>query len=151
MSINGVVDYWHLPYGEEGAFTYCNHCKKTCERVNVEFHEGWTNDWMVLRCSKCKKSIWTSNLHRKQTKDNKKCDICKKPTNWIDCNTSGGRLGEKGMKYWCSKKCYKKSNELFFKENEVIDELDLCAEEQKIDLDFEIKLNLVRKILNVSN
>ncbi len=112
MSINGEVNYWHLPSDEKGAFTFCNNCKKTYDRVIVEFHNGIVNDWMVLICSKCKKAIWTSELERKQTKDNKKCAICKKPTNWIDCEAHGGSFGNKKHNYWCSKKCYKKSNKI---------------------------------------
>ncbi len=109
MSINGAVDYWHLPYDEKGGFTFCNHCKKTCEKISVEFHNGIASDWMVLRCSKCKKAIWTSEIERKQTKDDKKCAICKKPTNWIDCEAYGGSFRNKKNNYWCSKKCYKLS------------------------------------------
>ena len=146
MSINGAVDYWHLPYDEEGAFTYCKHCKKTCDRVTIEFNEGWIEDWMNLKCPKCNKSIWTSKLKRKQTKDNKNCAICKKPTNWIDCIVSGGRLSE-GTNYWCSTKCHKKSNEFFFKECEIIDELRICAEKQDIKLEPKIELKIAKKIV----
>jgi len=138
MSINGVVNYWHLPYDEEGAFTYCNHCKKTCDRVTVEFHEGWMDNWINLRCAKCKKSIWTSKLKRKQTKDDKKCQICKKPTNWIDCEIHGGSFSNKRHNYWCSRKCYNKS---------YMDELEACAKEQKIELDFQDKIKIAREIL----
>lgn len=112
MSINGEVDYWHLPCDEEWGFTFCKHCKKTCDRINVEFHQGIASDWMVLRCSKCKKAIWTSELDRKQTKDDKKCAICKKPTNWVDCEAHGGSFSNKKCNYWCSKKCYNKQNKI---------------------------------------
>ncbi len=72
MSINGEVNYQHLPYDEEGAFTYCKHCKHTCERATVELHQGIASNWICLRCSRCKKSIWTGEIKRKQTKDDKK-------------------------------------------------------------------------------
>jgi len=110
MEISSKIDYWHLPSGEEWGFTYCKHCKETCEKASVEFHQGM-DDWINLRCGKCKKSIWTAIVKRKQTKDNKKCAICKKPTNWIDCESYGGGLSNK-TEYWCSKKCYKKQNKM---------------------------------------
>ncbi len=112
MSINGKVNYLHLPYDEEGAFTFCNHCKKTCERVTIELHQGFLEDWINLICSRCKKSIWTSELDRKRTKDNKKCFNCKKPTNNMDCDCSvcGGKLGKR-IRYYCSEKCYNKKEQ----------------------------------------
>lgn len=115
MSINGKVNYWHFPCDEDWGFTYCKHCKGTCERVKVEFHQGIAGDWMVLGCPKCKKSIWTSEIDRKPTKDDKKCAICGKPTNWIDCESYGGDVTKK-TSYWCSKKCYDKQEKLDEKE-----------------------------------
>ncbi len=106
MSIKGSVDYWHLPYDEQGGLTYCNHCKETCDKVSIELHNGIASDWMNVVCGKCNKSIWTAKVKTRQTKNDKKCAICKKPTNWIDSSVSGG-TGKK-MEYWCSPKCYKK-------------------------------------------
>jgi len=144
LAINGKVNYWHLPYDEPEAMTFCNHCEETLSRATLEFHEGIVEDWMVLKCPKCKKSIWTSKLNRKQTGDDKKCVICKKPTNWIDCFSSGGRLGDK-TGYWCSKKCHSVSDRIFFEECYRLDELSLCAEKQRIELDPKIKLKLAKE------
>jgi len=112
MRINGPIIYDHLPYDEEGAFTFCNNCKITLERVTVEFHEGWNGDWMEVRCPKCKRDIWTSKLKRKIVKDDKKCAICKGPTNHFDCVCYGGELSSKKTSYWCSAKCYKKQDKI---------------------------------------
>jgi len=114
MSINGEVNYHHLPYDEEGAFTYCNHCKQTCDRATIELHQGFMDDWICLRCPKCKNSIWESKLKRKQTKDNKKCEVCKKPTNWIDCYSHGwATYYKKGKeRFICSKKCADKMEKI---------------------------------------
>ncbi|KKM97768.1 hypothetical protein LCGC14_1164780 [marine sediment metagenome] len=34
MSIRGLVDYWRLPYDEEGAFTIGYWCSKKCDDKN---------------------------------------------------------------------------------------------------------------------
>ena len=164
ISINGKCNYLHSPYNEEGAFTYCKNCKETCSKVIVELHEGWFDDWICLRCSKCKKSIWTSKLKRKITTDNKKCYICNNPTNWIDCFCSQVTLEPHSKtKYFCSNKCDKKfekreekeRKELRYKKvKEMFEELGACAIEQgysitmedKIYLDISIIL-LLKKIL----
>ena len=112
LSVNGKITYWHMPYDEEGAFTYCNHCKGTCERLTVEFHQGFGGDWMSVKCPECKKTIWSSKLRRKQIKDDKKCAICGNSTNHFDCEAYGGSCLNKKINYWCSKKCYKKSYKL---------------------------------------
>jgi len=112
MHIKGKIEYDHLPYDEEGAFTYCKHCKETCDDIIVEFHEGWVGDWINVRCVKCKKSIWTSKLNKEQTKDDKKCTICKVPTNWIDCVCKSSKLGTRGWDYICSDKCLKEYDKL---------------------------------------
>jgi len=155
MAINGSVNYWHLPYDEEGAFTFCRHCQKTCERVTVEFHEGWLNNWMNLNCAKCGKSIWTSKLHRKPTKDNKKCWICGKPTNWVDCACRSSRLGEVTEQYTCSSKCYHKEKILDKKINFFLEELGLCIEEQGFDRNndyvWKSKLKIAREIAGKKN
>lgn len=110
LSVNSKISYQHLPYDEEGAFTYCNHCKETCERLTVEFHQG-IGDWMRVICPGCKKTIWSSELKREQIKDNKKCIICKKPTNHYDCFACGTTSHSNKISYWCSKKCYNKGEE----------------------------------------
>lgn len=122
MSINGKVDYWHLPYDEEGAYTFCNNCKETCSRITIEFHEGILDNWMMTKCPKCRKTIWVSKLKRKQIKDNKKCFICREPTNHYDCFClqSGGSIKSKITKYLCSRKC---SNKLDKMEEKKIKEL----------------------------
>lgn len=112
MSINGAINYWHLPFDESGGVTYCNNCKETCERLTVEFHQGICGYWMLAKCPKCKKTIWSSELERKEVKNNEKCAICNSPTNHYDCEASGGSCLNGKMNYWCSKKCYKESDRL---------------------------------------
>jgi len=150
MKIKGKVDYWHLPYDEEGAFTFCNHCEETCDKVSVEFHQGWMEDWMNVNCGKCKKSIWTSKLKRKMTKDDKKCHICGKPTNWVDCSCKSFRVGEGRDFYTCSERCYNIDRKLALKINFFIDEIGLCLEEQGYDFRDEdvakTKFSLAREL-----
>lgn len=154
LSVNGKVNYWHLPYDEEGAFTFCRHCQSTCDRVTVEFHQGWVDDWMNLNCAKCGKSIWTSKLHRKPTNDNKKCWICGKPTNWVDCSCISSRIGESIERYTCSNKCSSKEDIFSCKVNFFLDELDLCIKEQGFDIKddcvFKFKLKIAREIATSS-
>ena len=143
MSIKGKVDYWHIPYREEG-FTWCRRCKQFCSNLEVCFHEGWLGDWMEVNCGKCKKAIWAcgfKNLPDKFSKwkddkknldkdrnedieldgvklfirDNKKCAICKKPTNRFDCSACGGNIRHKKTSYWCSRKCNEKGRQIFLK------------------------------------
>jgi hypothetical protein len=111
ISISGAVDFYHLPYRESDGFTACQYCLKKdkfSDRLRVEFHEGFGSDWMKVVCTRCKKTIWVANLEgrRKMIKDNKKCEICKKPTNHYDCYcTCFSGLYKKKKIYLCSKKC----------------------------------------------
>jgi len=145
-SITGKVDYWHIPYREKG-FSYCKKCKKYVSNLIIDFHEGWFNDWMCVRCGKCKKAIWVCSFKmdprqdcltpkeelirlkkmkkedldfelegvRRFIKDDKKCFICKKPTNHYDCHCLmyGGMIKPRMDKYFCSKKC----NDIYDKED----------------------------------
>lgn len=137
-SISGICEYWHSPYREEG-FSYCKHCKDFCEKVSINFNEGFLSDWMTLNCDKCKKTIWVcefkrderkDKLYTKQkrgkseedlegvrifVKDNKKCKICKKPTNHYDAYSVCYTGMDKGDVYLCSKKCEKIHDKKFFK------------------------------------
>lgn len=149
FAVNGIADYWHLPYDEEGAFTFCKSCGKTCKRVTVEFHQGWTDDWMSLRCPKCKKAIWTSRLKRKMTKDDKNCWICGKPTNWIDCYSQDFWVGEGIDHYICSKKCADKESIIDSKSHFFLDELDLCLKEQGLDISFDVDGDLAEAIMKM--
>ena len=110
MSIEGEVQYWHLALGEKGGLTFCNHCKKTCNKVIVNLHEGFSGNWMTVECGRCKKNIWASQINMDIIKDDKKCFICKKPTNHYDCNCEQFSTTYKGMRIFCSKKCYNKAN-----------------------------------------
>ena len=127
--IKGKAVYDHWPYREEG-FSYCKHCKKFCSKLEIGFNEGWFSDWMQVNCGKCSKAIWVCSflrderqdkLYTKQkrdkedpegvrifVKDDKKCVVCKKPTNHYDCVAHGGPLKNKRDSYWCSKKCHDK-------------------------------------------
>lgn len=149
-SIKGFVDFWHLPYREKNGFTACQHClKNDCfsDKLQVEFHEGWLNDWMKVVCARCKKTIWVANLQgrRKMIKDNLKCHTCGKPTNHYDSVISGGLVFDKSH-HWCSKKCYrgydKESREIVHHVNE----LQKCIEEQGLEYDGMFVFKLAKKI-----
>jgi hypothetical protein len=126
--VKGMALYDHLPYRENG-FSWCKHCKKFSERLEVEFHEGMLCDWMKVVCGDCDKAIWVTKFDHDQwdkkkmtkeeyedkygirvfVKDDKKCVECGKKTNCYDCVGYGGSiLKKKGMYFWCSKKCLDK-------------------------------------------
>lgn len=142
-TIRGEVDYFHLPYREEKGFTYCKYCKAFINKVEIELNEGMTSDWMLLRCGKCKKTIWTLEFaspdevdllnknpyfkgesipgQRIYPKQDKKCAICKKLTNHYDCSyLYFGGLAGKNMRYICrNSKCKsadEKASNKYFKE-----------------------------------
>ena len=132
LSIKGKIEYLHSAYDEEGAFTFCHHCKKTLKTAIVELHEGIAKDSIVMKCPKCKKSIWFASLtNSKKTLEkgfkndsvdkggrtlifnNHKCNICKKPTNRFDGYAH--TFNEKNkMVCYCSEKCWKKKKDLSF-------------------------------------
>jgi len=138
MGVTGKVDYYHLPYQEDRGFAYCRHCKKFVDKMRVEFHEGFSSMWMKVICTKCDKAVWVANLRgrMKYPKDDKKCQICKKPTNHYDCFACGGSVLDK-TNYWCSRKCYDKHNKEEKNFDSYWDELTLCLEEQGYDDGFE--------------
>lgn len=63
--IEGKCDYNHIPYREDG-FTYCRYCKKFAKKVTIGFHEGILNDWMEVKCGKCKKTIWVTRFKNEE-------------------------------------------------------------------------------------
>lgn len=119
IGVKGKVEFYHLPYREYDGFTACKN-RECCEKGDftdkliIEFHEGFLTDWMQVICGRCKKTIWVANLNgrRKQVKNNKKCEFCKKPTNQYDCFYYGScGIYKKGKTYYiCSKKCDKEIN-----------------------------------------
>lgn len=137
MSINGAVNPWHLQVDEPWGFTYCSRYKIICDRVTIELHQGFSKDTIILRCPKCKKAIWKSNLDRKQIKDNKECDICKKPTNDTDCKAiCYSELYRRGKpNYICSEKCCKLYDKKMDKliEKQILEALKVLLEERMGD------------------
>ena len=106
MGIKGKCMFYHSPEDEDWGFAYCNRCKKICGSLLVEFHQGFTSDWIQVECPKCKHTIWTAKLkYRKilKAKDDLKCFICKKKTNYYDCNAYSD-----DKEIFCSNKCYNK-------------------------------------------
>jgi hypothetical protein len=157
--ITGKCFYYHIPYREDNGFTFCKRCKRFVDKIEIQFNEGWLSDWQQVNCGHCKKAIWVmefagdcSNKAGKRIfiEDDKICGICGKPTNHYDCFVYGGRIGKK-IKYWCSKKCRDKQDKIDIKECEIMRELELSAEEQKIELDFKTKLKLAGEILKNEN
>lgn len=110
MEINGKVKYIHLPYGDKMGITFCRRCKKTCDSVTIGFHEGIMGYWIKTVCGKCKKTIWTSTLENIGfVKDDRKCFVCKKPTNYHDTYLT--TVNSRSTRYFCSKECSKKDVE----------------------------------------
>jgi hypothetical protein len=117
-SIEGNVVYWHLPFGEFGGSTWCNHCKKTCEKIIVSFDEGFGSSSITFYCGKCKKAIVVFHPLDERNitfvKDDEKCSVCGKKTNKTDAVCFGfkarGDLRHKAKNFiYCSKKCYEKA------------------------------------------
>lgn len=134
--IIGKCDYLHLPYNEEHGFSYCKHCKEFCDRLEVTFNEGFFSHWIQVNCGKCHKVIWVCEFVNEDgtggdgkmvfVKDDKKCEICGKPTNHYDCNSlSCFGLYKKGKdRYVCSEKCendLEKIDNKLLKENKLKD------------------------------
>ena len=67
--IKGNVEYLHLPYREKNGFTYCNHCKTFCDKLEIQFNEGWLSDWMQVNCGKCHKVIWVCEFNHYPRRD----------------------------------------------------------------------------------
>lgn len=120
MAVEGKCDFYHMPEDEPWGFSYCNRCKKIKHSLRIELHQGISNDWIKVLCPGCKKTMWVANLttdkdeHPKCNggkfipKDDKKCFVCKKPTNHFDAECITYRVGRKAPKrekYFCSKKC----------------------------------------------
>jgi hypothetical protein len=135
MSIKGKVNYWHLPYRErgfsyckhckdfcdqlevsfnEGWFSdwmqvNCGRCKKAiwvCNFVNdPRIDNLYSKQQRDKLIKKCKKNPHELDGMRIFIKDNKKCAVCKKPTNHYDCFSSGGLVKNTKYEYWCSRKC----------------------------------------------
>lgn len=151
--ISSEVDYLHLPYRKDG-FSYCKHCKKFCDKLEVQFNEGWFSDWQEVRCGKCHKAIWICEFKRTElsdkelkklneedleiellgsrifVKNDKKCEICGKPTNHYDCLfTSISGLYKKGKEvYICSRKCEKEFEKI---EHKLVKEENLKRKKNK--------------------
>jgi hypothetical protein len=106
MGISGTVKYYHLPYDDEMGMTYCHRCKETCEKIEILLHEGIMHHWLQLKCGKCKKTIWTSEIGMERCKDDLKCHICGKKVGEFDCCVI--QMVPKPIKPFCSKKCYDK-------------------------------------------
>jgi len=111
ISITGEVEHWHSP---QEIFAYCHRCKRENIKLTIELNQSICGFNMTARCPKCKRAIWTApadmdELTYWHKKKDKKCDICKKPTNERDAVAFGGKFSSKKMHYWCSDKCYKKS------------------------------------------
>ena len=107
MFIKGEVDYYHLPLDELGGLTWCQFCKKTMKVAEIGLHNGIANDWIEMRCPKCKKSVWVAELcDMKVLKLDKKCNECGKKTGDHNCYSMSYSMN-KGSKvqYHCSKKC----------------------------------------------
>ena len=154
LSIKGKVNYWHLPYDEEGAFSYCHHCKRTCDNAEISLHNGIVNDWIQLSCGHCKKTIWVSQLcadkdHcsekcREMIKDNEKCIICECPTNTydMDCYT----IGDDGEILGFCHDCYYEDYFRLDLIKDTVQELRLCMKEQRIKLNIKELRRIVRAI-----
>lgn len=114
----GPVEFLHWPtIGEDWCFSFCRRCNRTKRKLRIEFHEGIVSDWIKVICPSCDKTIWVAELTsdeedmqkgfkrlrdegRVLIKDNAKCAVCKKPTNYYDCAIY--RLDDK---YFCSERC----------------------------------------------
>jgi len=83
------------------------------------------------------------------TKNNKKCWICGKPTNWIDCYSQDSWVGEGIDHYICSKKCENKENIIDSKSELFLDELGICLKEQGFNVDFDKDEDLSESILKM--
>ena len=125
MSITANIEFNHMAYEEEGSFSYCHRCKTILRRLKLELNQGITGEWIRAECPKCKKTVWVATLGyetiedkipkewkqqgdegRVLIKDNQKCAHCKKPTNHYDAWCISGKIGKKGLNYYCSEKCY---------------------------------------------
>lgn len=117
--IEGHCEFWHLPEDEPWGMAFCNRCKKIKSRLIVEFHQGISNDWIKVKCFRCKKTMWVAELttpeedgfgggRRIVMKDDRKCFICKKPTNQWDCYCLSFVGKNNRMRVICSDKCNKK-------------------------------------------
>lgn len=154
LGIKGNIEYYHLPYGEKGSFSYCHHCKRTCDKALVEFHQGWVNDWIKFVCGHCKKTIWVSQLcseedfsaeeRRKMVEDNLKCIVCLKPTNSydMDCYTIDDNEEIVGL---CSECSYEDYFDLL-NTKKMAEELRLNIGEQKLKINIKDFRRIIRTI-----
>ena len=116
IMIEGEIDFWHLPYEEEGSFSYCHHCKKPKKKLQIELHGGALSEWIQVRCPTCKKTIWIAELTTDEeeypksyggkylVKEKNKCAICGKETNKWDCISYSFSSGNR-INCICSMKC----------------------------------------------
>lgn len=121
FTVTGDVDFYHWPYDEDYGMAYCSRCKKVKNKLSVEFNQGWLSRWIRVICPTCKKTMYVSKLTSEEDEgtngwqqrivDNKKCSVCKKPTNKYDSYSEGTLYfyGKKKIDYiLCSKKCNSK-------------------------------------------
>ena len=114
ISVTGEVEHWHSP---QEIFAYCHRCKRENNKLTIELNQSFMGFNMTARCPKCKRAIWTAPADIDELKywhkiKDKKCKICKKPTNERDAVCYGGTLGNKRINYWCSEKCNMKQEKI---------------------------------------
>lgn len=111
-----------MPYDWVGGFTYCPRCKKVCDSLKIELHQGWVSEYIQVICPTCKKTIWVADLTTNEeeypdangmkyiVKNDLTCSVCRKKTNRFDCacmSTSFGKDKKMKKKVYCSPKCSK--------------------------------------------
>ena len=110
--ISGKVEYWHLPYDDDGGVSYCSYCKKTCNKLLVDYHEGFINSTVVFRCPKCEKAITYVRGRFRRDKEKQKCSVCNKSTSKFNCYSYGVEFSKGKSKDFiiCSEKCNEVNN-----------------------------------------
>jgi len=113
--ISGMIEHFHTA---QQIFCYCRRCKRENRKLIINLDQGFGSVSIEAVCPKCKKVIWHTSVdtfmnesNQKEDMgfiypiDDEKCAVCKKPTNHYDCYLYGGKVSERKMGYWCSKKC----------------------------------------------
>jgi hypothetical protein len=110
MKLSGNLKQLHSPNENDNGMAYCSRCKKVAKKADLYLHEGGTSQYIQLVCQNCKKTIWISELELERIKDDEKCYVCKKPTNYYDsvCVSYGPKFPKNGA-HFCSERCVKQN------------------------------------------
>lgn len=99
---------------KEETINWCYRCKKENKKVIVQEINNSCEHYLIVRCSKCKKTIYVIEIPEKEKMkikrvyDDLTCCFCGKKTNIYDLYSIISYLNSKNDKYICCEECFNK-------------------------------------------